>query len=495
MIAAMMLEDDAAYLALKTRDARFDGRLFVGVRSTSIYCRPVCRVRTPLRRNCRFYANAASAERDGFRPCLRCRPELAPGLSLADSSAVLARHAARLIEQAARGGDELHLPSIAASLGITDRHLRRIFQQAHGVTPIDYLATQRLLLAKQLLTDTAWPITQIALASGHGSVRRFNAAFQQRYRMSPSALRRQAGPAAAASRAAPDSEDGVALRLAWRPPYDLDSLLGFLARRCVPGVERVEGRRYVRTLHWVHQGHALRGWLAARFDPDANELRLSLAPGLMPAVGAILLRARQAFDLDADPGLIDPALAGVPAPSRPGLRVPGALDGFEAAARIVLGQQVSVAAARTLTRRLVDVLGEPLPTPWPTLDRLFPTAWALAEADAEHIGRLGIVRQRVAALQALAREVASGRIELHPGAPLQATLDALRALPGIGEWTVQLIAMRVLAWPDAFPSTDIGLLNALDTRDVAQVEARAEAWRPWRAYALMQLWLTQENAT
>lgn len=506
MIDPMTLHDDAAYMALKTHDARFDGRLFVGVTSTGIYCRPVCRVRTPLRRNCLFFANAASAERDGFRPCLRCRPELAPGLSLVDSSQVLAQHAAQLIEQAARRGDDPYLPRIAERLGVTDRHLRRIFRQAHGVTPIDYLSTQRLLLAKQLLTDTDMPVTQVALASGHASLRRFNAVFVQRYRMNPSALRKQAAPAdlpgAELRRALPaprrsrnERDLWPTLRLAYRPPYDLAGMLGFMAQRCMPGVECVEGLEWRRTLLWTHQGQALRGWLRARFVPQRCEVHLSLAPTLLPAAGALMQRLRHALDLDADPASIDPVLASLPAPQRPGLRLPGAMDGFETAARIVLGQQVTVAAARTLARRLVAEFGEPIVAPFPELTHLFPDAATLAAAPAERIGRLGIVRQRVGALQALAREVTAGRIELRPAAPLQATLDALRALPGIGEWTVQLIAMRVLAWPDAFASSDIGVLNALGTRDIAGVMAQAEAWRPWRAYAVVRLWQTLESKT
>jgi AraC family transcriptional regulator, regulatory protein of adaptative response / DNA-3-methyladenine glycosylase II len=499
----MTLNDDAAYLALTTHDARFDGRLFVGVTSTGIYCRPVCRVRTPLRRNCLFFANAASAERDGFRPCLRCRPELAPGLSLVDSSMVLAQHAARLIEQAARNGADPYLPRIAERLGVTDRHLRRIFQQAHGVTPIDYLSTQRLLLAKQLLTDTDMPVTQVALASGYASLRRFNASFLQRYRMNPSALRHQAAPHAppasgrrrAASARPARGDTQPTLRLAYRPPYDLEGMLGFIAQRCIAGVECIDGLDWRRTLAWTHQGQALRGWLQCRFVPQRHEVHLSLAPTLLPAAGGLMQRLRQALDLDADPSQIDPALALLPVAPRPGLRLPGTMDGFETAARIILGQQISVAAARTLTRRLTVEFGADVDTPFPDLNRLFPSAAALAAAEPARIGRLGIVRQRVGALQALATEVAAGRIELHPAAPLQATLDALRALPGIGEWTVQLVAMRVLAWPDAFAATDIGLMNALGTRDAAHVQARAEAWRPWRAYAVIRLWQTLEDKT
>lgn len=492
----MTLHDDAAYRAITTHDARFDGRLFVGVTSTGVYCRPVCRVRTPRRENCRFFANAALAESNGFRPCLRCRPEMAPGLSLTDSSSVLAQQAALMLETAAHEGADPPLPQIAARLGVTDRHLRRIFAQAHGVTPIDYLTTQRLLLAKQLLTDTAMPVTQVALASGYASLRRFNAAFSERYRMSPSALRRERADAPKPAR--PGTADALAgpgaatLRLAYRPPYDLPGVLAFFANRAVAGVEQVSGLALRRTLALAHRGQALAGWIEARFVPARHELHLAVAPALVPALGAVVQRMRQCLDLDADPLQIDPVLAAVPGAVRPGMRLPGGPDGFECAVRIILGQQVTVAAARTLTRRLVERFGEPIATPFPALDRLFPGAATLAAADPEAIGKLGIVRQRVGALQALARAVADGRLQLHRGAPLEATLDGLRALPGIGDWSAQLIAMRALAWPDAWPATDIGVLNALGTRDARLAAAQAEAWRPWRAYAVMKLWLGLE---
>jgi AraC family transcriptional regulator of adaptative response / DNA-3-methyladenine glycosylase II len=478
------LHDDAAYRALQTHDARFDGRLFVGVTSTGIYCRPVCRVRSPKRENCRFFANAALAERHGFRPCLRCRPELAPGLSLTDSSEVLADQAARWLAQAAHEGQDPPLPALAARLGVTDRHLRRIFAKRHGVTPVAWLSTQRLLLAKQLLTDTALPVTQVALACGFGSQRRFNAAFAQRYRLSPTALRREGA-----------AEPG-ALKLAWRPPFDLGGLLGFIARRAVPGQEVVDGLKVRRTLALQHQGQALAGWISARFVPERCELHLSVAPTLRPALGPLLQRTRHAFDLDADPGQIDPVLASVPGPDRPGVRLPGSWDGFEIAARVVLGQQVTVAAARTLSQRLVQRFGAPIETPFADLDRLFPSAEVLAAADPADIGTLGIVRQRVRALQTLAAAVADGRLQLQPGADLPATLATLNALPGIGDWSAQLIALRTLAWPDAWPASDIGLLKALGqppgARDIAAGTAAAEAWRPWRGYAVFKLWLSLE---
>ena len=472
-------DPDAAYLALCTRDARFDGRLFVGVTSTGIYCRPVCRVRTPRRENCRFFGSRALAEAAAFRPCLKCRPEIAPGLSSMDSSRSLADSAALMLEEAVHDGSASSLPDIAERLGVTDRHLRRIFQAAHGVAPRDYLATQRLLLAKQLLTDTALPVTQVALASGFESLRRFNAAFAERYRLNPTQLRRQGAEPSAADKP---------LRLAWRPPYDVQALLGFFARRQVLGVEQVEGLELRRTLAWTHRGQPLAGWINARFVPAAHELHLGVSPSLAPVLGAVLQRARQAFDLDADPAAIDAALASLPLPSLPGLRLPGTLDGFETAVRVILGQQVTVKAARTLVQRLVNRLGTPVATPYPALTHLFPDAATLAAADPEVIGQLGIVRQRVGALQSLARAVTEGRLALHRGAPLAPTLALLRSLPGVGEWTAQVIAMRALAWPDAWPAGDVGLMNALGTRDPKQVMARAEAWRPWRAYAVMRLW-------
>lgn len=543
------------YAAVKARDARFDGRFYVGVTTTGIYCRPVCRVRTPLLRNCRFFANAASAEHAGFRPCLRCRPELAPGLAFVDSSRTLAQAAARALTQAVLEGRPLRLPDLAARLGITDRHLRRIFTAEHGVSPVDFVTTQRLLQAKQLLSDTGLPVTQVALASGFASVRRFNAAFVERYRMNPSRLRGERQPSAArpkataspasttardasavahadadagavagsmsraiphpaappaprkagrATRAAADDADrpwdSPTVRLGYRPPYDLPGVLRFLARRALPGLEHVDeaGRRIACTMGFTHGGRRLAGWWAARFLPDRHEVEVQVAESLVPVLGAVLQRLRQGLDLDADPALIDPVLAAVPGPAVEGVRVPGALCGFEAAVRVVLGQQVTVAAARTLSTRLATALGDTVVTPVPGLNRLFPTPAAIARADAEAIGRLGIVRQRVRALQALATEVASGRLRLEATAPLEDTLAQLRALPGFGEWTVQLVALRALGWPDAFPATDIGVLDALAPqfggRDAKAAEAASQAWRPWRGYAVMKLWRSLETS-
>mgnify|MGYP003693972773 CR=1 FL=1 len=359
------------------------------------------------------------------------------------------------------------------------------------MAPIDYLTTQRLLLAKHLLTDTTMPVTQVALASGFASLRRFNAAFSERYRMNPSGLRRaRVDGDDEAQRAASTT---LRLRLAYRPPYQHDAMLRFFAARAP---RRHRGGRCPG--HAPHGGIALSrphagGWMAWRFVPLRHEVELALAPELAPVTGALVQRTRQALDLDADPTRIDVVLAAMPFDARPGIRLPGSFDGFETAARVVLGQQVTVKAARTLTMRLVERFGVPLSTPFADLQWLFPQAEAIAGADPDAIGSLGIVRQRVGALQALARAVCDGSLELHRAAPLQDTLQRLRALPGVGEWTAQVIAMRVLAWPDAFPASDIGVLNALGTRDVTAAAAQAQAWQPWRSYAVMRLWQSLET--
>jgi AraC family transcriptional regulator of adaptative response / DNA-3-methyladenine glycosylase II len=290
------------------------------------------------------------------------------------------------------------------------------------------------------------------------------------------------------------------VRLGYRPPYDVPGVLRFMARRALPGVERVDEAegRIACTMGFTHGGQRLAGWWSARFLPERHEVEVQVAESLAPVLGAVLQRLRQGLDLDADPALIDPVLAAVPGPAVAGVRVPGAVCGFEAAVRVVLGQQVTVAAARTLTARLVQAFGEPLATPIEGLERLFPTAAEIARADPETIGRLGIVRQRVRALQALATEVAAGRLALEATAPLHETLAQLRELPGFGEWTVQLVALRALGWPDAFPATDIGVLDALvpqfGRRDAKAAEAASAAWRPWRGYAVMKLWRSLENA-
>jgi AraC family transcriptional regulator, regulatory protein of adaptative response / DNA-3-methyladenine glycosylase II len=481
------LDPDACYLALKTHDARFDGSFFTGVTSTGIYCRPVCRVRTPRRDNCRFFALAAQAESAGFRPCLRCRPELAPqGLrwSLQDASALLAQQAARLLEEPqawAAPEEGSVVAALARKLGISDRHLRRIFEDHLGVSPLQYLQTRRLLQAKQLLADTQLPVTEIALASGFRSVRRFNAVFTAQYGLSPGALRRTGEPAAAGSH----------VRLGYRPPYDVDAMLAFFRTRAIDGVEAVGERRLARTLALDAQGRRWQGWIALEFDAARCELVLRVGDSLQGVLPLVIRRVRAAFDLDADPQAINARLHGS-FPGGDGLRVPGAFSGYELAVRAVLGQQVTVAAARTLAQRLVQRFGTAIDTPEPQLRLLFPAPEVLAVADGDALGQLGIVRQRQAAIVAIARGVADGVLALHPGADVASTTTALKALPGIGDWTAQYIAMRALRWPDAFPAGDVALHKALGVREAPQparaAEAASQAWKPWRSYAVVRAW-------
>jgi AraC family transcriptional regulator of adaptative response / DNA-3-methyladenine glycosylase II len=479
------LSPDACYLAMKTRDARFDGSFFIGVTSTGIYCRPVCRVRMPRRENCRFFAHAAQAEGAGFRPCLRCRPELAPQAlrwSMQDASAVLAQQAARLLDEPeAWNGEVPSVEALARRLGISDRHLRRIFEQHLGVSPLQYLQTRRLLSAKQLLADTALPVTQVALISGFGSVRRFNAAFMAHYGLSPGALRREGVPRPAACE----------VRLGYRPPYDLDAMLGFFRTRAIAGVEAVGERELSRTLALDAAGQRWEGWLTVSFDEPHSQLLLQVSDSLLGVLPLVIRRVRAAFDLDADPHAINARLHGS-FPLGDGLRVPGALSGYELAVRAVLGQQITVAAARTLAQRLVHRFGAPLETPHAGLTRLFPTPEILAAAEGDALGQLGIVRQRQAAIVAIARAVAEGRLSLHPGADVAVTTTALKELPGIGDWTAQYIAMRALRWPDAFPAGDVALHKALGVQQSRQpareAEAASQAWKPWRSYAVVRAW-------
>ncbi len=475
----MTLDPHTCYRALRARDARFDGRFFVAVSSTRIYCRPVCTVKPPMRKNCRFYPSAAAAESGGYRPCLRCRPELAPGNSSVDATSRLAQAAASLLED--RTLDEQGLEAVAARLGITDRHLRRAFGAEFGVSPVEFAQTQRLLLAKRLLTDTALPVTEIAFASGFGSLRRFNALFKQRYRLQPSQLRKHMKSHGSGS------SDVLQFELSFRPPYDWPALSAFLGARAIAGVEAVEEGRYRRTVHLDLDGKAQRGWIEISPSRKKPALRVAVSASLAKALPPVLSRVKALMDLCCNPAEVAAAL-GPLAKRHPGLRVPGAFDGFEVAVRAILGQQVTVAAARTVAGRFAAALGDPLVTPFVSLNKIFPTAESVAQVPYGRIARLGMPGVRARSVIALARTVADGDLDLMPNADIDATLDKLRALPGVGEWTAQYIAMRALAWPDAFPHTDLGVMKALGETSPKRVLAAGEAWRPWRAYAVMHLW-------
>jgi AraC family transcriptional regulator of adaptative response / DNA-3-methyladenine glycosylase II len=478
------LDSQTCYRALRARDARFDGRFFVAVSSTRIYCRPVCTVKPPRRENCRFYPSAAAAESGGYRPCLRCRPELAPGNASVDATSRLAQAAASLIEDQTLEGNGLE--AVAAHLGITDRHLRRAFGAEFGVSPVEFAQTQRLLLAKRLLTDTALPATEVAFASGFGSLRRFNALFKQRYRLQPGQLRKHMKSNGAVS------PDALNFELSYRPPYDWPAVSGFLSTRAVAGVEAVEEGRYRRTARIALAGKIHLGWIEVSPSPRKPALRVTVSASLAKALPPVLSRVKALMDLACNPAEVARALGSL-AQRHPGLRVPGAFDGFEVAVRAILGQQVSVAAARTVAGRFAAAFGEPLATPFASLHRIFPAAERIAELPYGRIARLGMPGARARSVLALARAVADGELELMPNADIDATLEKLRTLPGVGEWTAQYIAMRALAWPDAFPHTDLGVMKALGERNAHRVLAAAEAWRPWRAYAVMHLWNSLEK--
>lgn len=456
----MTLEHDSCYRALAARDHRFDGRFFVGVLTTGIYCRPICTARTPRADRCRFFATAAAAEKASFRPCLRCRPELAPGRAPVDAGTRLARLAADRLAAGAEGNIE----ALADELGLSSRQLRRVVKQQLGVSPGELARTHRMLIAKQLLTETDLPVTEVAMAAGFGSLRRFNALFKQRYNLTPSSFRRR-----------PPRSADLQLRLEYRPPLAWTELLDFLQARAIPGVETVDGEVYRRNVRL--KGH--HGEVRVERN-DERSLLLTASPSLARVLPILVARLRALFDLDADAQQVDAHFQDDPVLGPlvrqcPGLRVPGAFDGFELAWRAVLGQQVSVRGATTLSGRLVERFGE---------DGLSPTSEKLAASAIDDVAGIGLPRERARCLVELARAVEDGRVRLEPGRDPQATIAALVELPGIGPWTAHYVAMRALRWPDAFPHSDLVLKKRLGPNP----ERLARPWSPWRAYAAMHLW-------
>jgi AraC family transcriptional regulator of adaptative response / DNA-3-methyladenine glycosylase II len=413
----------------------------------------------------------------GYRPCLRCRPELAPGYASVDATERLAQAAVELIDGGILEDDGLE--ALAGRLGVTSRHVRRIFERAFGVTPVEYAQTQRLLLAKRLLTDTTLPVTEVALASGFRSVRRFNALWKTRYRMAPSRLRRASAPAGMPAT--------MRFELAYRPPYDWSALVAFLDARAIAGVEVVAGVRYRRTIAIDHRGERHVGWIDAAPAPRRAALVVNVAPSLSRVVPQVLARVRHAFDLTCHPEDVAAALGPLAARS-PGLRVPGTVDGFELAVRAIVGQQVSVRAARTLLGRIAARFGDAFEPAAQGLDRLFPAASRIAAAKPSELSELGLLPSRARTVIALAAAVAQGSLDLRTGADVDAVRATLASIPGIGPWTTEYVVMRALGWPDAFVAGDLVVLKALGETRPARAIERSEAWRPWRAYAVMHLW-------
>ncbi|MCL7714332.1 helix-turn-helix domain-containing protein [Stenotrophomonas sp. CPCC 101365] len=474
-----MPSHDHCEQARLARDARFDGLFFTAVRSTGIYCRPVCPAPVPRRDNVRYYPTAAAAAAAGYRPCLRCRPELSPDDANLLQDQTLHRALALLDEGILQ---ERPASALAEAMGLSARQLQRLFVARLGATPAQLHATRRLLLAKQLLTETRLPVTEVALAAGFNSLRRFNAAFLAGCGMPPSALRRRHGAVAGGE---------PVLRLAYRPPLDFPAMLGFLRKRMIPGIEHIDADSYQRVT--VADGRA--SLIRVTADPKRPELRLQLGTTDACTIPAIVAKVRRVFDLDADLAAVHASLVHEPLlarsiAQRPGLRVPGGWDGFEVAARAVLGQQVSVAAATTLARRLVERFGTVLPGMPEGLDRQFPAPAALADAPLEQIG---LPRTRAATLRAVARACAEGRLQFSRAQTLAQFVAQATALPGIGPWTAHYMALRALGQPDAFPAGDLILQQALagaDGRRLSEraTETRSQPWRPWRAYAVLHLW-------
>jgi AraC family transcriptional regulator, regulatory protein of adaptative response / DNA-3-methyladenine glycosylase II len=485
-VERMKQDAKSLYKALVSRDRRFDGLFFVGVASTGIYCRPICPAKPPKEVNCRFYNSAQEAEQAGFRPCLRCRPELAPGSAPVDSSQRIAHLIVQRIEEST-ADEESALEAIAGEFELSSRQIRRIIRKELGVPPIQLILTRRLLLAKQLLTETKLPVTEIAFASGFSSLRRFNDAFTTRYGMPPTRLRKKAVEDVGTI----DGSGTSTLQLSYRPPYDWPGILAFLQTRALKGVEWVTGNFYART---VQLGDS-RGWIRITRAEKKDALLLEFSHGLAPVLPALLNRVRNLFDLNARPEIISRHLANDRllrpwVKANPGMRVPGAFSGFEMGLRAILGQQVTVKSATTVAGRLAAAFGDPIVTPFPELNRLTPAPGRIAAAGVHQFVGLGITSARCKSILGLAEAQASGRLSLDSGnhhSP-ETTIERLAELPGIGRWTAHYIAMRALRWPDAFPKEDIAVRNNLGGITSKQAEAMSQAWRPWRSYAVLYIW-------
>lgn len=524
----MTPDADACFAALLARDNRFDGVFFAGVKTTGIYCRPVCTARIPLRQNVVFYSSAAAAEQAGLRPCLRCRPELAPGAApVDDRGRVLAVVLRRIAAGALDGAGTV--ASLAGEVELSERQVRRLVVDAVGVTPLDLAQTRRLLMAKALLTDTRLPVARVATASGFSSVRRMETLFASRYGLSPSSLRR-GGREAREGREGKDGKDvrdaggakgpsaEIVLRLGYRPPMEWPALVRFFAERAIEGLEWVSGETYTRAVGLTAaDGGPRTGWFAigpagSGTSPPAGaqtaraELQLTVSASLENVLAELVARVRAMFDLDCRPDVIaahfgsDSRLAPL-VRSRPGLRVPGGFDGFEVLCRAILGQQVSISAARTLAARLTVRYGDALPdtvgVPHGSLGRLFPTAARLARLRPTELAGVGLPENRAATLQRLAEAAATGKLRLTAGTAPDELMEQLRRFGGIGPWTASYVAMRALRWPDAFPGTDLILKRALGMEKnptEAKLEAASRSWSPWRAYAAAHLWAEAADA-
>lgn len=474
--STMMLDWRVCSRARLSRDARFDGKFYIGVLGSRVYCRPICPAPTAKEKNCRYFPTAAAAAEAGFRPCLRCRPESCPGTPAGMGTSNTVARALRLIGES--GLDDGGVEWLADRLGVGSRHLRRLFVRHLGATPIAVAQTRRMHFAKKLIDETDLPMNQVAIASGFGSVRRFNAGIQKMYHRTPSQIRHLA------RKTGIRTGDHYCFRLSFRPPYHWQAMLDFLAPRATPGVELVEDSVYRRTV----SVNGIDGYFEVSLDEhDALLVRIDF-PDPRSLFG-IVERIRAIFDVNADWSSITRTLrgdqmVGAIVNSQPGIRVPGCWNGFELAVRAILGQQVTVRGATSLAGRLTAEFGRTFRGPT-GLTYLFPSPEVLSNAKLTSIG---LTTSRAETIRALARSVSSGRIKFEGVVDSDDFLRRLCELPGIGAWTAQYIAMRALGEPDAFPSSDLGLLRASAIASSRELESRAEPWRPWRSYAAMYLW-------
>ncbi|MDV0446000.1 putative bifunctional transcriptional activator/DNA repair enzyme AlkA [Methanimicrococcus sp. At1] len=480
------------YAAFKSKDSRFDGRFFVGVSSTGIYCRPVCRAKMPKAENCTYYKTAAEAEYAGFRPCLSCRPELAPGTMITptDATADLAHRAARLLERECGSGQKVE--ELAARLGCTGRHLRRAFTAEYNVPPVQYLQTCRLLLSKNLLMQTDLPVHKIAKASGFRDLRHFNVLFKKQYHLTPTMIRRQKSEKEKQS-------ETVTLALGYRPPYQWQQILDFLEARAISGVEIVRNDEYLRTVHITAEEQHLYGWVRVGNRPDKNVLTVTISETLLPALPDILFRIRHLFDLYCDPDAVYETLSEMNDIKSDlcvlGTRLPGCFDPYETAVRAVLGQQITVKAARTLAGRLAETYGTPIQTGIEGLTHTFPqpeNILDLSDSITENLGLLGIISARSKTILMLSQAFVNGSIDFEFCIQPEIEMKKLLKITGIGPWTAKYIAMRTMGWPDVFLETDAGIKKALAPRTEKEMAEMALAWKPWRSYATINLWNSLE---
>lgn len=474
--------EETYYAAISSKDSRFDGEFFVGITSTGIYCRPICSARLPKPENCRYFIHAGSAEEAGFRPCLLCRPELAPGHARVDAAKTLAMQVADMIES--ENANSIDLTRISNRLGYSSRHIRRTFVQEYGISPQQYRQTRRLLLSKTLLTDTRLSVVDVAMASGFTSLRSFNESFQKSYRMTPTQLRKKTANSIMPT-------DSIVLSLSYRPPYLWDEFLSFVGARAIPGVDSVTERTYIRMVEVDGKmGQRLSGTVEVTNEPKISALRVKVAQSLLPVLSLVLARVRSFFDLSCSPDAVAEGLREMdhvrPGAFQRGIRIPGAFDPFEIAVRTVIGQQISVRAASTIAGRIANELGAS-----PDRGTRFPSVATLLDlgANVENVlGKLGVTRRRTATIMDLAESIDNGTLNLDGVGDPEEVRAKLMEIKGVGPWTATYIVMRTMSWTDAFLETDYGIKKALAPLSSKCIAEVAKAWAPWRSYASLSLW-------